>query len=74
MRSLLAEGGRGRDSVQSILLDAAAELGVASFEYEALLRLYGEEGLLSIATEKGTERALRRALKLIRKERRRHYR
>lgn len=74
MRSLLANDGRGRGSVQSVLLDAANELGVASFEYETLLRLYGEEGLLATATTEGTEPALRRARKLIRKACRRHYR
>jgi hypothetical protein len=74
MGILLADAGRGRGPVQSALLDAANELGVTSFEYETLLRLYGEEGLLSMATRKGSEPALRRARKLIRKECRRHYR
>jgi hypothetical protein len=74
MGTLLADDGRGRGPVQSALLDAANELGVTSFEYETLLRLYGEEGLLAMATKEGTEPALKRANKLIYKECRRRYR
>jgi hypothetical protein len=71
---LLAEGGQAEEPIQSIMLDAAAELGVDSFEYDTLIRLYGEEGLLFLAATKGTRKATRRAHRLIRKECRREYR
>ena len=71
---LLADDGRGEGEIQSILLDAAADLGVDSFEYDAQIRLYGDGGLLSVASTKGTKKAMKRARKLVRKECRREYR
>jgi len=74
LEQLLANDGQGEDSIQSLLLDAAADLGVDTFEYDMLIRLYGERGLLALAARKGSERAIRRAHKLVRKECRREYR
>jgi hypothetical protein len=71
---LLANDGRGVGSAQSILLDAANELGAPSYEYQTLIRLYGEAGLLSLATRKGTARALERSRPLVNKECRKEYR
>jgi hypothetical protein len=74
MKLLLANDGRGTSSAQSILLDAANELGATSYEYGTLIRLYGEGGLLSLASRKGTARALKRSRPLVRKECRKGYR
>ena len=71
---LLANDGQGEGEIQSILLDAAADLGVDSYEYDALIRLYGDGGLLSLASRKGTRKATKRARKLVRRECRSEYR
>jgi hypothetical protein len=74
LERLLADDGQGEGEIQSILLDAAADLGVDTFEYDALIRLYGDGGLLFLASTEGTRKATKRAHKLVRKECRREYR
>jgi hypothetical protein len=73
LEPLLANDGQGEGEIQSILIDAAADLGVDSYEYDALIRLYGDGGLLSLASRKGTRKATKRARKLVRRECRSKY-